>query len=147
MNAEIQPVLIGSEIYRQSSFGIDHPLSIPRVSTVLDMIKALGWCGPGEYRTAPRAKPKLLQQFHSHSYISALQSIELSQQVNAVERKTYNIGTLSNPVFSEMFQRPATSVGSSILAAELVAGGGCAYALGGGLHHGMATYALSLIHI
>ena len=141
MNAAIQPVLIGSEIYRQSSFGIDHPLSIPRVSTVLDMIKALGWCGPGEYRTAPRAKPKLLQQFHSHSYISALQSIELSQQVNAVERKTYNIGTLSNPVFSEMFQRPATSVGSSILAAELVAGGGCAYALGGGLHHGMATYA------
>ena len=40
-----------------------------------------------------------------------------------------------------MFKRPATSVGSSILAAELVAGGGRAYALGGGLHHGKAKYA------
>ena len=132
MNAAIQPVLIGSEIYRQSSFGINHPLAIPRVSTVLDMTEALGWCGPSEYRTAPRAKPKFLQQFHSQGYITVLQRIERSQQVNAFERKTYNIGTLSNPVFSEMFQRPATSVGSSILAAELVSSGGRAYALGGG---------------
>ena len=65
----------------------------------------------------------------------------MSQMVNAFERQKYNIGTLSNPVFTEMFQRPATSVGSSILAAELVAGGGRAYALGGGLHHCMATHA------
>jgi acetoin utilization protein AcuC len=141
MNVAIQPVLIGSEIYRKSSFGINHPLAIPRVSTVLDLTRALGWCGPSEYKTAPRAKPKLLQQFHSQVYISALQSIERSQKVTDVERKTYNIGTLSNPIFSEMFQRPATSVGSSTLAAELVAGGGRAYAVGGGLHHGMAKHA------
>ena len=141
MNSIIQPVIIGSEIYRQSSFGINHPLAIPRVSTVLDMTKALGWCDLGEYRAAPCAKPKLLQQFHSPNYITALQSIEYSQEVTAVERKIYNIGTLSNPVFSKMFQRPATSVGSSVLAAELVACGGRAYSLGGGLHHGMATHA------
>ena len=37
-------VLIGSEIYRNSQFGGKHPLSIPRVSAVLDLIKAIGIC-------------------------------------------------------------------------------------------------------
>lgn len=137
MNSATQSVLIGSEIYRLSSFGAKYPLAIPRVSSVIDMMKALAWCELGEYRNAPRAKPKLLQQFHSQGYVDALKSIEMSQKVNAFERQKYNIGTLSNPVFTKLFQRPATSVGSSIL----VAGGERSYALGGGLHHGMATHA------
>ena len=29
------PLFIGSEMYRKSSFGRNHPLSIPRVSTVI----------------------------------------------------------------------------------------------------------------
>jgi acetoin utilization protein AcuC len=137
MNSAIQPVLIGSEIYRHYSFGANHPLVIPRVSTVIDIINALDWFVASDYRTAPRAKPKLLQQFHSQGYVDALQSIGLSQKVNALERQKYNLGTLSNPVFKEMFKRPATSVGSSIL----VAGGGSAYALGSGLYQGMAKHA------
>ena len=35
------PLLIGSEIYRHSSYGPKHPLAIPRVSTALDLIRAL----------------------------------------------------------------------------------------------------------
>ena len=137
----IKSFLIGSEIYRRSSFGRNHPLAIPRVSTVIDMTKELNMCGQYEFVIAPCAKPKLLQEFHCQDYISVLQRIEISQKVTEIERKNYNIGTLSNPVFREMFKRPATSVGSSILAAELVAGGGRAYALGGGLHHGKEKYA------
>ena len=37
-----RPILIGSEIYRHSICGAKHPLSIPRVSTALDLIRAMG---------------------------------------------------------------------------------------------------------
>ena len=133
--------LIGSEIYRNSQFGGKHPLSIPRVSAVLDLIRAIGICDKEEYKTGPCAKPELLQRFHTPEYISILKKTEISQKISQTDAKTYIIGSLSNPVFPEMFKRPATSVGSSLLAADLVADGGRAYSLGGGLHHGMAGYA------
>ena len=133
--------LIGSEIYRNSQFGGKHPLSIPRVSAVLDLIRAIGICDKEEYKTGPCAKPELLQRFHTPEYISILKKTEMSQKISQIDAKTYNIGSLSNPVFPEMFKRPATSVGSSLLAADMVVDGGRAYSLGGGLHHGMAAYA------
>ena len=134
-------ILIGSEIYRNSQFGGKHPLSIPRVSAVLDLVRAIGICDKEEYKTGPCAKPELLKSFHTGDYIAVLKKTEVSQKISKKDAKTYNIGSLSNPVFPEMFKRPATSVGSSLLAADLVADGGRAYSLGGGLHHGMAGYA------
>ena len=134
-------ILIGSEVYRKSQFGGKHPLSIPRVSAVLDLVRALGICDKEEYKTGPCAKPDLLKSFHTADYIAVLKKTEVSQKISEKDAKTYNIGSLSNPVFPEMFKRPATSVGSSLLAADLVANGGRAYSLGGGLHHGMTGYA------
>ena len=106
-------VLIGSEIYRNSQFGGKHPLSIPRVSAVLDLIRTIGICDKEEYQTGPCAKPELLKRFHTPEYISVLKKTEASQEISEMDAKTYNIGSLSNPVFPEMFKRPATSVGSS----------------------------------
>ena len=134
-------ILIGSEVYRNSQFGGKHPLSIPRVSAVLDLVRAIGICDKEEYKTGPCAKPELLKSFHTADYIAILKKTEVSQKISEKDSKTYNIGSLSNPVFPEMFKRPATSVGSSLLAADLVANGGRAYSLGGGLHHGMTGYA------
>ena len=134
-------ILIGSEVYRNSQFGGKHPLSIPRVSAVLDLVRAIGICDKEEYKTGPCAKPELLKSFHTADYIAVLKKTEVSQKISEKDAKTYNIGSLSNPIFPEMFKRPATSVGSSLLAADLVANGGRAYSLGGGLHHGMAGYA------
>ena len=134
-------ILIGSEVYRKSQFGGKHPLSIPRVSAVLDLVRALGICDKEEYKTGPCAKPELLKSFHTADYIAVLKKTEVSQKISEKDAKTYNIGSLSNPVFPEMFKRSATSVGSSLLAADLVANGGRAYSLGGGLHHGMTGYA------
>ena len=37
-----EPLFIGSDIYRGSSYGRQHPLAIPRVSTVIDLARALG---------------------------------------------------------------------------------------------------------
>jgi acetoin utilization protein AcuC len=51
------PLFLGSEIYRGSSYGMHHPLRVPRVSTVMDLSRAMGWLGPDQYRNSPRAKP------------------------------------------------------------------------------------------
>ena len=126
---------IGSEIYRGSSYGPWHPLRIPRVSTVMDLARALGWLGPESYVTSPRAKPAALTRWHTPAYVAALQRAEATGVVDAETRARHGIGTTSNPVFAEMFRRPATSAGGVMLAAEMVAGGGVAHVPGGGTHH------------
>jgi len=135
------PVFIGSEIYRGSSYGARHPLSIPRVPTVIDLCRALGWLPQSQYRTSPRAKPQALTPWHTPAYIAALQAAETSGQVTPEIRARHQIGTLSNPIFGEMFRRPATAAGGSLLATDLLANGGVAYNPGGGTHHGMADHA------
>jgi acetoin utilization protein AcuC len=50
-------------------------------------------------------------------------------------RARHGLGTVSNPVFPEMFRRPATSVGASILAGELLRDGGIVHSPAGGTHH------------
>ncbi len=135
------PAFIGAEIYRGSSYGASHPLHIPRVSTVMDMLRALGWLAPGQYRPSPRAKPAALTGFHTPRYIAALQAAEAAQHVSEATRARHALGTTANPVFPEMFRRPATSAGGVMLAAELVAQGGVVHCPGGGTHHAMADHA------
>ncbi|MHA6323868.1 acetoin utilization protein AcuC [Roseivivax sp. CAU 1753] len=129
-------LFIGSTIYRGSSYGALHPLSIPRVPTVIDLARGLGWLPPARYRTSPRAKPASLLGFHTPDYIDALVAAEAAQAVDASVRDRHGLGTLSNPVFPEMYRRPATAAGGGMLAADLVAGGGIVYNPGGGTHHG-----------
>ena len=118
------PLFIGSPIYRGSSYGRHHPLSIPRVPTVIDLSRALGWLPPERYRISPRAKPEALAAWHCPRYLKALQRAETEGQVTPETRARHNLGTLSNPVFAEMFRRPATAAGGSLLAATLLARGG-----------------------
>lgn len=136
-----RPVFIGSEIYRGSSYGDWHPLRVPRVSTVMDLSRALGWLPPAQYITSPRAKPAALSIWHDPAYIAALQQAEVSGQVSDAVRTRHNIGTHANPVFPEVFRRPATSAGGALLAGELLAHPGVVYAPAGGTHHGMPDHA------
>lgn len=129
--------LIGSEIYRQPAFDPWHPLRVPRVPTVLDLSRALGWLGPETYLTSPRARAAALTAWHSPAYIAALQAAEVAGSVSDAVRARHGLGTVSNPVYPFMFRRPATSAGGVILAAELVRGGGRVHVPGGGTHHGM----------
>lgn len=128
---------IGSEIYRGSSYGAAHPLRIPRVSTVIDLARVLGWLSPERYLTSPRAKPAALTEWHSAAYVAALQRAEATQEVSDKARLRHNLGTLSNPVYREVFRRPATAAGGSIMAGTLLRDGGRIYNPGGGTHHGM----------
>ncbi|NCO86203.1 MAG: acetoin utilization protein AcuC [Rhodobacterales bacterium] len=128
---------IGSEVYRGSSYGPWHPLRVPRVSTVMDLARALGWLGADRYVTSPRATDRALAAFHTPDYIAALRAAEAAQAVSAEVRARHQIGTPANPVFAQMFRRPATGAGGVILGAEMIAGGGVVHVPGGGTHHGM----------
>lgn len=131
-------LFIGSEIYRGSSYGRAHPLRVPRVSTVMDLARAMGWLPPARYRTSPKARPAALSVWHTPAYVAALQAAEARGSATDEDRRRHNLGTLSNPVFPQVFSRPATGAGGVLLAAELLASGvGAVHVPGGGTHHGM----------
>lgn len=132
------PLFIGSEIYRGSSYGPAHPLRVPRASTVMDLARALGWLPPEQFRTRPRAKPAALALWHDPAYVAALQAAEALGEATAEMRARHNLGTLSNPVFPQVYRRPATGAGGTMLAAELLsATPGVVHVPGGGTHHGL----------
>lgn len=145
--AASHPIFIGSEIYRGSSYGTRHPLSIPRVPTVMDLCRAMGWLPRTQFRVSPRAKPAALTRFHTPAYITALQQAEVARTVDEATRTRHQIGTLSNPIFPEIYRRPATAAGGSLLAADLLAQGGIVYNPGGGTHHGMADHAAGFCYL
>lgn len=130
------PLLIGSEIYRLSSYGPRHPLAIPRVSSTIDLCRALGWLPEAAYVDSPRATPEQLARFHDRDYIAAVMAAEAAQAVSPAIQQRYNLGRIDNPVFPEMYRRPATASGAAILAADLIGAGGTVFSPAGGTHHG-----------
>jgi acetoin utilization protein AcuC len=143
----VRPILIGSEIYRGSTYGPKHPLAIPRVSTTLDLIRAMGWVDLAQYRDSPRATPEQLARFHTPEYIAALMRSEATQAVTPEDRARHHIGAHGNPVYREVFRRPATGAGGMILAAELTVAGGIVHVPGGGTHHGMPDRAAGFCYL
>ncbi|MEL7213185.1 MAG: acetoin utilization protein AcuC [Pseudomonadota bacterium] len=135
------PLFLGSEIYRGSSYGDWHPLRVPRVSTAMDLSRAMGWLPNAQYLNSPRAKPKALHIWHAPDYIAALQRAEETQDISEQDRKRFRLGTVSNPIYPEVYRRPATAAGASLLSGELLRDGGVIYHPGGGTHHGMPGYA------
>ncbi|GIT92319.1 acetoin utilization protein AcuC [Jannaschia pagri] len=141
------PLLLGSEIYRGSSYGKWHPLRVPRVSTVLDLVRVLGWLPPERFRISPRAKPAALSVWHTPEYLAALEEAEVTGAVDDTTRTRHGLGTVSNPVFPEMYRRPATGAGGSLLAGEILSGGGVVHNPGGGTHHGMPDRASGFCYL
>lgn len=136
------PIFIGNDIYRHSTLGGKHPLSIPRVSTVMDMVAAMGWLAPEQYRESRPAKPGQLERFHRADYVAAVQAAEQTLTISPEESLRYNLGRGGNPIYRTMFRRPATGVGGSLMAAaQLLRQPGIIYSPGGGTHHGRPAQA------
>jgi acetoin utilization protein AcuC len=132
-----KPRLIGSEIFRRSSFfGMRHPLAIPRVTTCVDLCRALGWLPDSQYIDSPRATPEQLMRFHEPAYVAAIMEAQESHSLSAAAKMRFNIGVNGNPIYPEIFERPATAVGGSLLAADMIADGGVVFNPAGGTHHG-----------
>jgi acetoin utilization protein AcuC len=142
-----RPLFVGSEINRFSTYGPTHPLAVPRVSTCIDLCRALGWLTPETYREAPMATEAEILRFHDPGYLAALRRAEAEGQVKFEDRERYRIGTDNNPVYPEIFRRPATSAGGVLLATRLTAAGGIVHAPGGGTHHGRADRASGFCYL
>jgi acetoin utilization protein AcuC len=127
---------IGSDIYRRSRYGGKHPLAIPRVSLVIDLCRALGWLPDAAYLEAEPASAAALERFHDPDYVLAVAECERTQAATVEQRERYGLGTNGNPVFGEVFRRPATACGATLLAAELLRQGGVVHSPAGGTHHG-----------
>ncbi len=132
-----RPRFIGSEVFRHVAFGGQHPLRIPRVSTVIDLSRAMGWLPGDAYVTSPRARPDALTAWHNPDYIRALVRADADGVARPGDAETYGLGTLSNPVFTGMLRRASTAAGGSLLAGALLKDGGVIYHPAGGTHHGM----------
>jgi len=133
------PILVASDIYRTSSYGRHHPLAIPRVSTVVDLVRALGWLAGDAYLESPKATPEQLARFHDPAYIAALIDAEQTQHIAPETARRFNIGCNGNPLFGEIYSRPATACGGSLAAAELLLSAAAfttIYSPAGGTHHG-----------
>lgn len=134
---DIRPRMIAAEIYRGSSYGPKHPLAIPRVSLVVDMVHAMGWVDGDNYLIGPVATPAQLARFHDPDYIAAVAQAERDQMLPEDMMVKYGLGKNGNPIYPEIFRRPATAAGSSIMAARLISDGGIIHHPAGGTHHGL----------
>ena len=141
-----RPIYIGSEIYRNSTYGPSHPLAVPRVSTVTDLCRALGWLPEALYVEAPIATDLQVTRFHDAAYIDALKRAEQGR-ANVDDRELFRIGAEGNPIYPEIYRRPMTSAGGVLLAAELTAGGGIVHCPGGGNHHGRPDRASGFCYV
>lgn len=131
------PVLIGSPVFRKAAFGINHPLSIQRVETVFDLIRDLGWFDPTAFVECLPATRAVISTFHDAAYLDALQRAEVTGIVEANDRIQFNFGNMENPWFSGLFERAATTVGGSILAAQIAMNNRTVFHPSGGTHHGL----------
>ncbi len=130
------PLLIGSHFCRTRGFGRNHPLAIPRVATVMELCELLGWLDETSFRPAPAASVDRLAAFHDRDYIEDLRGADAAGTVDRAVRERRNFGNLENPLFPGVFERAATAVGGSILAAELALEGRAVFHPAGGTHHG-----------
>ena len=71
----------------------------------------MAWLRPDTYVESPMAADSELLRFHDAGYVSALRRAEANLSVDTADRDRYRIGTDNNPVYAEMFCRPATSAG------------------------------------
>lgn len=138
-----KPIMIGSEIYRNSRYGVGHPLSIERVTPVMDLTFALNWANEGVFINSPIATFDMLTRYHDEKYVAAVIEAEKFQDVNDDIRERYNLGAGGNPIFPEVFTRPATAAGGTILAGQMLSENerGIIHSIAGGTHHAQKSKA------
>lgn len=135
------PLFVGSQIYRRAAWGAHHPLAIPRHATVMDLCRILGWLEGSAFVESGAASVEQLERFHDRGYIDALRDADERGRVDSDICVRYRIGTMENPLFPGLYERAATTVGGSILAAELALGGRVVFHPSGGTHHGRPGHA------
>ena len=116
----MKTAFIYNDIFRNSSFGSNHPVLPKRVSNVYDFTRLLNLNKKVDFIKNKKANFKTLLLFHTLDYLKILKKTEQIQRISEYNSKKYNLGTFSNPIFKEMFSRHATSAGALELASDLL---------------------------
>lgn len=130
---------LGSDIFRGSVYGKGHPLNIARVWPVMDICTALGWLDEDHFLSIPPATESELEIFHTTAYIAALKQAEQQGWLETSLMDRHRIGRDSNPLFPQIYSRPATAAKASLVAIDLLVSGKAEIVFNpsGGTHHGM----------
>lgn len=130
--------LINAVTRRQRPYRNNHPLAIPRTALALDLIRAYDAVTEEELLSGRVATVAELEWFHARDYIAALLAAEANGQLQDGDRARYQLGTVENPYFDNLFTIPARATGGSLQAAEAVLDGCVAFNPAGGMHHARA---------
>ena len=99
------------------------------------MCRALGWLD-GAFLESPIATREQLLRFHDPAYVDAFERADREGLATIADRERFALGTMENPVFKGVFERASTSVGGSLLAAQIAMEGRVVFHPAGGTHHG-----------
>ena len=139
----MQNLLYTSDVFRGSRYGEGHPLDMDRVWPSVELIKMMGWIDDKQIVKHSPAYIEELIKFHDVDYVLALKEAEEKQTLSQEMKIKYNIGIGNNPIFKEVFSRPATAAKASITAIESIAAKKADRILNisGGTHHGRKSQA------
>ncbi len=139
----MQNFLFTSDIFRGSRYEKGHPLDMDRVWPSVELIRLMGWVKEDQIIKNSPADISELIKFHDLDYVKALKKAEEDQNLPDNLKKKFNIGIGNNPIFNEVFSRPATAAKASIKAVEMIANKKAKKILNisGGTHHGKKSQA------
>jgi len=131
------PRLIGSLKYRDLRYTPNHPLRIPRVSLLIELLRSLSLVDDSELVESRPATCEEILLFHTEEYLNALVEADRTGRASPRVRERFNIGGYENPVSPAMYGGSALATGSSAQAVELFLGGFSPFNPAGGMHHAL----------
>ena len=139
----MQNFLFTSDIFKGSRYEKGHPLDMDRVWPSVELIQLMGWVKQKQIIKNKPAGIEELAKFHDINYVKALIKAETDQSLSESLKIKFNNGIGNNPIFKEVFSRPASAVKASIEAVEMIATQKANKILNisGGTHHGRKSQA------
>ena len=133
----MRALFVTNEIFRRPTHAPPHPLAIPRHAAALDLCRALGWLDAANTVVSRVASEAEACRFHDADYVACLRRAERDGAVTSEEAARYRLGIEGNGIYPEVFARPMTAVGGTLLACRLALGDGGrrVHHMGGGTHH------------
>ena len=116
----MQNFLFTSDIFKGSRYEKGHPLDMDRVWPSVELIQLMGWVKQKQIIKNKPAGIEELAKFHDINYVKALIKAETDQSLSESLKIKFNIGIGNNPIFKEVFSRPASAVKASIEAVEML---------------------------
>ncbi len=128
-------VFVTNPIFRHPTHAPPHPLAIGRHAAALDLIAALGWHDDAATVVSTMATEAEVCRFHDPDYVACLRRAERDGAVTADDAARYRLGIEGNGIYPEVFSRPMTAAGGTLLACRLALAGRAVHHTGGGTHH------------